>query len=173
MVNRISNTSYHLQYLSCGVAPVDMSSVQNPTWLHALRKFFWVCRWGCRKWECANYAKTKRMVSKKCKITPLGKVLQYDTNFPLKFYRLLSVYHTFASINVSQLMARKKLGQISQRSGRGNNIEIRHWIRRDHGKIRQRSFTKIIRRQKLGGYQAEIRQYCRKRYIHHDHAKAG
>jgi hypothetical protein len=42
------------------------------------------------------------MVSKKCKITPYGKVLQYDTNFPLKFYRLLSVYHTFASINMSK-----------------------------------------------------------------------
>jgi hypothetical protein len=66
------------------------------------------------------------MVSKKCKIAPLGKVLQYDTNFPLKFYRFLSVYHTFASINVSQLMARKKLGQISQRSDRGKNIEISH-----------------------------------------------
>jgi hypothetical protein len=31
IVNRISNTSYHLQYLSCGVAPVEMPLVQNPT----------------------------------------------------------------------------------------------------------------------------------------------
>jgi hypothetical protein len=68
-------------------------------------------------------------------------------------------------------MARKKLGQISQRSGRRKNIEIIHRIRGDHGKIRQRSFRE--KRQKLGGYQAEIRHTVDRDTSHHDHAHVG